>query len=74
MREDTGTALTAAVRRSLAETPDPRLRFVMDRLITHLHAFMRETELTEAEWLRAIQFLTATGQISDDRRQEFILL
>lgn len=74
MREDSGTALTAAVRRSLAETPDPRLRFVMDRLITHLHAFMRETELTEAEWLRAIQFLTATGQISDDRRQEFILL
>ncbi len=74
MREDAGSALTAAARRSLAGTSDPRLRFVMDRLIAHLHAFIRETELTEAEWLRAIQFLTATGQISDDRRQEFILL
>jgi len=74
MREDAGSALTAAVRRSLAGTTDPRLRFVMDRLIDHLHAFIRETELTEAEWLRAIQFLSATGQISDDRRQEFILL
>ena len=67
MREDASAALTAAVRLSQAGTSDPRLRFVMDRLIAHLHAFIRETELTEAEWLRAIQFLTATGQISDDR-------
>lgn len=74
MREDAGSTLTTAVRQSLAGTSDPRLRFVIDRLIDHLHAFIRETALTEAEWLRAIQFLTATGQISDDRRQEFILL
>jgi hydroxyquinol 1,2-dioxygenase len=39
-----------------------------------LHAFVRETELTEAEWLAGIQFLTATGQICDDKRQECILL
>ena len=30
--------------------------------------------LTEEEWQRAIEFLTAAGHITDDRRQEFILL
>jgi catechol 1,2-dioxygenase len=39
-----------------------------------LHAFVRETEPTIAEWERAIEFLTATGQKCDDERQEFILL
>jgi hydroxyquinol 1,2-dioxygenase len=43
-------------------------------LIRHLHAFVRETELTEEEWLAGIQFLTATGHKCDERRQEFILL
>ena len=42
-------------------------------LIRHLHAFVREAELTEAEWFAGIQFLTATGQKCDDKRQEFIL-
>ncbi len=40
----------------------------------HLHAFAREVKLTEAEWLQGIDFLTRTGHISDDKRQEFILL
>ncbi len=43
-------------------------------LIRHLHAFVRETELTEEEWLAGIEFLTATGHKCDERRQEFILL
>ena len=40
----------------------------------HLHAFVRETEPTTAEWERAIAFLTATGQACTDTRQEFVLL
>jgi len=43
-------------------------------LVRHLHAFVRDTEPTIAEWERAIGFLTATGQKCDDERQEFILL
>ena len=39
----------------------------------HLHDFAREVRLTEAEWMTAIQWLTRTGQISDDKREEFIL-
>jgi hydroxyquinol 1,2-dioxygenase len=54
--------------------PDPRLRELMQALTRHLHAFVREVRLTEQEWQQAIEFLTATGHITDDRRQEFILL
>ncbi|MDQ2815954.1 MAG: intradiol ring-cleavage dioxygenase [Actinomycetota bacterium] len=63
-----------AVIESFAETQDPRLRELLDSLVRHLHAFVRETEPTIAEWERAVEFLTATGQKCDDERQEFILL
>jgi protocatechuate 3,4-dioxygenase beta subunit len=66
--------LTAEVLSRLEATPDPRLREVVRAAVRHLHAFAREVALTEAEWLAGIQFLTAIGQISDDKRQEFILL
>jgi hydroxyquinol 1,2-dioxygenase len=63
-----------AVVQSFAATPDPRLRELLGSLVRHLHAFVRETEPTIAEWDQAIEFLTATGQKSDRERQEFILL
>jgi hydroxyquinol 1,2-dioxygenase len=63
-----------AVVESFANTPDPRLRELLTSLVRHLHAFVRDTEPTIAEWQRAIEFLTATGQKSDNYRQEFILL
>ncbi|MGH2585104.1 MAG: intradiol ring-cleavage dioxygenase [Dehalococcoidia bacterium] len=69
-----GAAITESVLRSLDQTPDPRLKTIMTSLIRHLHDFVREVELTEAEWMQAIQFLTRVGQMCDDRRQEFILL
>ncbi|CAI6095289.1 unnamed protein product [Clonostachys chloroleuca] len=53
---------------------DPRTRFLFERLAHHLHDFARETRLTTSEWMTAIQFLTRTGQICTDTRQEFILL
>ena len=46
----------------------------MQSLTRHLHAFIREVRLTEAEWNTAIEFLTNAGHITDDKRQEFILL
>ena len=63
-----------AVVESFADTQDPRLRELLASLVRHLHAFVRDTEPTVAEWERAIEFLTATGHKSDDKRQEFILL
>ncbi len=67
-------ALTEKVLASFAQTPDPRLKEVMQSLTKHLHAFLREVRLSEEEWNTAIEFLTAVGHITDDRRQEFILL
>ncbi|MGY1604466.1 dioxygenase family protein [Geodermatophilus sp. SYSU D00815] len=52
---------------------DPRTAELMSALVRHLHAFAREVRLTEAEWMAAIQWLTRTGQISDEKREEFIL-
>jgi hydroxyquinol 1,2-dioxygenase len=54
--------------------PDPRLKELMVALTKHLHAFIREVRLTEEEWGAAIAFLTRAGHITDDVRQEFILL
>jgi hydroxyquinol 1,2-dioxygenase len=65
--------LTDVVRQRWTEIPDPRLREVMQSLIKHLHAFVRDVELTEAEWFTAIDFLTRTGKMCTDKRQEFIL-
>src|SRR5262245_11882950 len=66
--------LTEAVITSMADARDARLKEILGSLVKHLHAFIREVNLTEAEWLAGIQFLTATGQMCDDKRQEFILL
>jgi len=74
MAEFSEAELTDAVLERLAGTPDPRLRQVMSALVRHLHAFIREIEPSEAEWFQGIEFLTATGQKCDDKRQEFILL
>ncbi|SDN74865.1 catechol 1,2-dioxygenase [Klenkia soli] len=62
------------VAESFAGTPDPRLRQVLTSLVRHLHDFVKDVELTEAEWETAIGFLTDTGQTCTPTRQEFILL
>ena len=74
MRNLDQNTITEAVLARQANTPDPRLRTIMDSLVKHLHAFAREVELTEEEWFRGIEFLTRCGHITDDKRQEFILL
>ncbi|MRK00484.1 hydroxyquinol 1,2-dioxygenase [Aeromicrobium sp. S22] len=66
--------LVQVVLSSFDGTPDPRLKELMQGVVRHLHAFLRDVRLTEREWLQAIEFLTAVGHITDDRRQEFILL
>jgi catechol 1,2-dioxygenase len=62
------------VAASFEDTPDERLREVLTSLVRHLHAFVKDVELTESEWAAAVDFLTRTGQTSDEVRQEFILL
>ncbi len=69
----TEQTLTDIVLERWKNISDPRLRRVMNSLITHLHAFVRDVELTEQEWMAAIDWLTRTGKLSNDKRQEFIL-
>lgn len=64
----------SAVNSRLGEGINPRLATVMASLVQHLHAFAKDVELTQEEWGVAIDFLTRTGQMCDENRQEFILL
>ncbi|KAH7074028.1 catechol dioxygenase [Paraphoma chrysanthemicola] len=66
--------ITANVNLVNSSNSSPRFKFLLERLVVHLHDFARETSLSQGEWLQAIQFLTSTGQICSDVRQEFILL
>jgi hydroxyquinol 1,2-dioxygenase len=74
MREFDEKSITAAVLARMDNCDDPRFKQVMTSLVTHLHDFVREVKLTDAEWFGAIQFLTQVGQTCTDKRQEFILL
>ena len=74
MRNFSEYSITDAVIARMAETPDPRLKVVMTSLVRHLHDFVRDVELSFAEWEAAIAFLTRTGQTCNAHRQEFILL
>ncbi|KAK5451961.1 hypothetical protein LTS15_007684 [Exophiala xenobiotica] len=66
--------ITENVIRINSNNPDARMAYVLERLVVHLHDFARETRLSTGEWMAGIQFLTKTGQICTDVRQEFILL
>ncbi|HEY4211158.1 MAG TPA: intradiol ring-cleavage dioxygenase [Steroidobacteraceae bacterium] len=74
MRNVDEETITQAVLASFAGCQDERLRILMTSLVQHLHSFVREVQFTESEWFAAIRFLTSAGHITDDRRQEFILL
>ena len=69
----TESNLTDIARERWSNIPEPRLREVMTALVKHVHAFVREIEPTQAEWATAIDWLTRTGRLCTDKRQEFIL-
>lgn len=74
MHQQESLQLTQTVIERLADTQDPRFKVLMTVLITKLHEFIREVDLTPDEWMAAIEFLTKTGQTCTEKRQEFILL
>lgn len=74
MKTLTEDKLTAAALTRLRKAPNPRMKKIMGSLIRHAHAFVREVALTPDEWKTGVDFLTAVGHITNDKRQEFILL
>jgi hydroxyquinol 1,2-dioxygenase len=67
-------ALVDLVVGSFDDCENPRLKELMVSLVRHVHSYIREVRLTEEEWNAAIAFLTRAGHITDDKRQEFVLL
>jgi hydroxyquinol 1,2-dioxygenase len=65
--------ITDVVLERWSAVPDPRQRQIMQSMVRHLHAFVRDIEPSEQEWVAAIEWLTRTGQMCTDKRQEFIL-
>ena len=74
MRNFDEFTITDAVLQRLTGAKDARTKQISEALVRHLHAFVREIEPSQSEWEAAIDFLTRTGQMCDDKRQEFILL
>lgn len=74
MRNLDKDTITAAVLARQAAAANPRFAQVLTSLINHLHAFARDVALTEEEWSQGITFLTRCGHVTDEKRQEFILL
>jgi protocatechuate 3,4-dioxygenase beta subunit len=74
MRAYTPDNITDAVLEQMSTTPDPRMKEIMNAAVRHLHAFAREVNLTPAEWIKGIEFMTKVGQMCTPARQEFILL
>jgi catechol 1,2-dioxygenase len=72
-RPTTPEEITARVVASFDGSRDERLRELMVALVRHLHAFAQDVGLTQEEWERAIEIVTRTGDITDERRQEFVL-
>ncbi|HVC21883.1 MAG TPA: dioxygenase [Candidatus Dormibacteraeota bacterium] len=68
------SALTEQVVQTFRDSSSPRYQAIMQSLVYHLHALIQEVGLTNEEWRKGIDFLTRTGHITDERRQEFILL
>ncbi|WEX11072.1 intradiol ring-cleavage dioxygenase [Chelativorans sp. AA-79] len=74
MRNFNEFTITDAVIERVQQAENPRIREISEAVVRHLHALVREVRPTQEEWKFAIDFLTRTGQLCDDKRQEFILL
>lgn len=74
MKTLTAAGITRNAIARISKCKDPRLKQIVRALTNHLHDFAREVKLTPEEWLAGIEFLTAVGHITDEKRQEFILL
>lgn len=69
----TPESILPLVLQAMSRTPDARLRELMASLTSHLHAFILETKVTEAEFERAVQFLIDIGQATGAKTNEVIL-
>jgi Catechol dioxygenase N terminus len=70
LRDFDETNITQTLLEHLGGTPDLKLKRVMQSLVRHLHDFARDVEPSFKEWSTAIDYLTRTGHMCTDKRQE----
>jgi hydroxyquinol 1,2-dioxygenase len=58
----------------MQNTDDPRTKEILSSLVRHLHAFIRETRLTEREFQLAVTHVTALGQKTTASHNEVMLI
>jgi catechol 1,2-dioxygenase len=66
--------VTPAVLEVMERTQDPRMREIMVSLVKHLHGFIRDVRLTEAEFREATAILNEIGALASDTHNEFVLM
>lgn len=74
MRNINRQNVTAVVSHSFDQIDNPRLRFLVAKLVGHLHSYATETQLTHAEWQAGLAFLHRAAEISSASRSEFTLM
>jgi catechol 1,2-dioxygenase len=66
--------VTADALAVMAQTTDPRLRAIMVSLVKHLHGFVRDVALTEAEFRAATAIVNEIGKLTSDTHNEAVLM
>ena len=69
MKDLTADNITENVLKINSQCKDERMKYVLERLVCHLHDFARETRLSMPEWMAGLLFLTEVGKICSDVRQ-----
>ncbi len=65
--------LTTAVLAELDRSDDPRWRDIMQSAVRHLHGFVRDTHLTEAEFQKVCAVIARLGQLTGPTHNEVVL-
>jgi catechol 1,2-dioxygenase len=66
--------ITPAVLSEIARAPNPRFREIMSAAVRHLHDFVREAKLTEAEFQLACRYIATLGQRTNASHNEVVLI
>jgi hydroxyquinol 1,2-dioxygenase len=74
MRNVSKDTITQAFLETCGPDTSPRLKQILSSLVTHMHDFVRETELTHEEWRKGLKLLVDAGKISSPERNEFVLI
>ena len=73
MRNLTPASITEAFAEYARNAPSERTRTLLVSLAGHLHSFVRDNNVTFAEWMAGIEALTQAMKFTDDKRNEYIL-